>query len=71
MTESIFTIEADQWSEHGYIYRDGIVYGYETDRKEASHMEFSPKTAEAFLAQTDLPDEIREWVRECSGLQGP
>jgi nucleotide-binding universal stress UspA family protein len=45
MAQSTFTVEADQWSEHGYIYRDGLVMQYETDRKEQTHMKFSLQPA--------------------------
>jgi len=65
MTESIFTIEADQWSEHGYIYRDGIVYGYETDRKEATHREFGARPAQEFIADESFSAELRDWAKSC------
>ena len=65
MPESTFTIEADQWSEHGYICRDGLVMQYETDRKEQTHMEFSARPAVDFIADAGIPAEIREWVRSC------
>lgn len=63
--ESIFTIEADQWSEQGYIYRDGQVLQYETDRKEQTHMEFSPRPVQAFIADKNLSAEIRAWAQSC------
>lgn len=62
--ESIFTIEADQWSEHGYIYRDGQVMQYETDRKEQTHMEFGGCRLEDFIAKVDIASEVREWARQ-------
>lgn len=65
MPEKIFTIEADQWSEHGYIFRDGYVSQYETDRKEQTHAEFSSVAAEIFIADTTVPMEIRDWVKAC------
>ncbi len=65
MPQSIFTIEADQWSEHGYIYRDGLVIAYETDRKEQTHMEFGSKPAAEFIADVDNPQEIRDWASSC------
>lgn len=61
--ESTFTVEADQWAEHGYIYRDGQVMHYETDRKEQTHVEFSSKPVCEFIADESLPAEIRDWAR--------
>ena len=64
MAESIFTIEADQWSEHGYICRDGQVMQYETDRKEQTHMEFGSCRLEDFITKVDIASEVREWARQ-------
>lgn len=61
-TESIFTIEADQWSEHGFIYRNGLVIAYETDRKEQTYMEFGSQPAAEFIADENNPQEIRDWA---------
>ena len=66
MPESVFTIDANQWSEHGYIYRDGQVLQYETDRKEQTHMEFSPRPVEDVIADAGTPDEIRAWLLACT-----
>ena len=63
MPESIYTIEANQWYEHGYIYRDGMVIAYETDRKEQTHREFGAQAVAAFAADEQNPAEIREWAR--------
>lgn len=65
MAQSTFTIEADQWSEHGYIYRDGLVIQYETDRKEQTHMEFSPCPARDFISDQRNPPDVRDWVSLC------
>ncbi len=64
-TESIFTIEADQWSEHGFIYRDGLVIAYETDRKEQTHMEFGSQPAAEFIADENHAQKVRDWARSC------
>lgn len=66
MAEQIFTIEADQWGEHGFIYRDGQVLQYETDRKEQTHREFSPRRVEDVIADASTPGEIRDWLRTCA-----
>lgn len=63
MPESIYTIEANQWYEHGYIYRDGMVIAYETDRKEQTHREFGAQPVADFVADEQNPPEIREWAR--------
>lgn len=65
MPESIYTIEANQWSEHGYIYRDGMVIAYETDRKEQTHMEFNSRPVEEVIADGDTSAEMRQWLRDC------
>ena len=64
MTESIYTIEANQWYEHGYIYRDGMVIAYETDRKEQTHREFGAQPVADFVADEQNPPEIREWAKD-------
>ncbi len=66
----IFTVAADQWAEHGYIYRDGVVVQYETDRKEQTHREFGVQGAADFMADEKNPPEIREWVRSCLASAG-
>jgi len=63
--ERIFTIEADEWSAHGYIYRDGLVIAYETDRKEQTHREFDSRPAAEFTADEKNLPELRDWVRAC------
>ena len=64
MPESIYTIEANQWYEHGYIYRDGMVTAYETDRKEQTHREFGAQPVADFVADEQNPPEIREWAKD-------
>ena len=64
MPESICTIEANQWYEHGYIYRDGMVIAYETDRKEQTHREFGAQPVADFVADEQNPPEIREWAKD-------
>lgn len=65
MRESIFTIEADQWNEHGFIFREMQVVAYETDRKEQKHVEFNQVSAEAFIANETNAADVRDWARQC------
>lgn len=62
MKETVFTIAADQWGEHGYIYRDGMVMQYETDRKEQTHMQFSARPVQEVIADEATSVEVREWL---------
>lgn len=61
--DSIFTVEADQWLEHGYVLRGNQVMSYETDRKEQTYMEFGSQPAAEFIADENNPPEVRDWVR--------
>ena len=63
MADKFLTLEADQWGEHGYIYRNGQILAYEEDRKEQTYREFQAKPFAEFLQQTDLSDEVREWAQ--------
>ena len=63
MAQSTLTIEANQWYEHGYIYRDGVVMLYETDRKEQTNREFDAQPLAEFVADERNPPAVREWAR--------
>lgn len=65
MADSVFTIFADQWGEYGFIYRDGMIFQYDEDRKEQRYREQISVPLESFLARSDLTDEVRNWAHEC------
>lgn len=62
MSQSII-LDADQWIENGYVYRDGRIHPYETDRKEQTYREFGSMTVEEFLTDEKLSPEIRHWAQ--------
>lgn len=56
--------EADQWIENGFVFWNGLVHSYETDRKEQTNMLFGSFTVEEFLDRPDITDREREWILE-------
>jgi hypothetical protein len=60
--DSIFTVEADQWLEHGFVLRGNQVIAYEADRKEQTYIEFGSQSLVDFMADATVPEEIKRWA---------
>ena len=65
-----FTVgNVDQWSEHGYLLFEGMIYWYEVDRKDQCDNIRSPLTIRDFLTiakekQIAIPDSFMDKLAE-------
>jgi hypothetical protein len=64
-----FTVgRVDQWGERGYLFYEGLVYGYESDRKEQYDRVYSPMTKSEFLAYAEsenisVPESFAKYLK--------
>ncbi len=58
-----YLINADQWSEDGYVTKNNRVYKYELDRKEQSYLLGSSWSIEEFLSDSDISADARSWLK--------
>lgn len=61
------TLEADQWSEQGYLHHAGFVRSYWIDRKEGQDGLGAARPIDAWLSDANVSDAVKDWLRSIAG----